>query len=252
MRGDRSRRRVSPRTVLVLIAIVLPLAAWVVVTSPFFDVRRVEVHGNRRLSDAAVRRLASIGEGTGLLTLSLQRVERLLLTSPWVATADASRALPNALVLDIRERRPVGQVGDPGGVAVLAPDGIVVEHLSAPDPWLPSVGRSRRLLRPGARAAVATPVLRVAASFDRRLRRQVAEVRAVRGEIRLTLIAGVRVRYGTADLLPQKNAAIRGMLRYGRREGVEIALLDVRAPASPVLRQVGPSPIASPTPSPGG
>ena len=73
----------------------------------------------------------------------------------------------------------------------------------------------------------------------------------------LTLKNKTLVRYGPAENLRAKNAALVAVLRRLRREGRQVAYIDVRAPASPAVAThltpvvpVAPSPAASASPSP--
>jgi cell division protein FtsQ len=222
----------------------LILAAAVVITSPIFDIRNVVVRGNGRLTAAGVTRLAGARTGENLVLLSTGRMERRLRGSPWLAEAEVRRSWPATLIILVRERRAVAEVGDAsGGFVVVAADGILVERRGRPDPALASLGRVAGRPAVGSRLAAHAASVRVAASFDQRLARHVAEIHEDGGEVELVLARGGVVRYGEPRSLPQKNAAIRGMLRYARRAGLQIEYLDVRAPTSPVLKPAGAAPV---------
>jgi cell division protein FtsQ len=212
------------------------VSAWVVVTSAFFDIQRIDVRGNRRLSDRDVVSLSGARLGTNLLTLPVEKIRRSLLRSPWIASAEPTRSLPSTLILHVTERSAVGWVRDPGGYAALAADGIVVERGTVSPEGLVALGSTESSVAVGRRMEGVAAQLRVAASLAPGLRRTVEKATADGGEVELLLAGGARVLYGEAESLREKNAALASMLRYARRNQIEIEYLDVRSPGAPALR----------------
>lgn len=230
-------RRQVPKAVTAIVAVLaLGVSAWVVFTSPLFHINTIEVRGNRQLSDYEVVQLSGAHTGSNLLTVSLEKTRLSLMRSPWIASAEATRSLPSTLVLQVRERAAVAWLRDPGGWAAVAGDGIVVERGTGAPDGLVSLGSTPTSLAVGARAAGLDGPLRVAASLTPALRRTVEEASSVGKEIELLLEDGAKVLYGEAESLGAKNAALTSMLRYARKNQIEIEYLDVRSPAAPALR----------------
>jgi cell division septal protein FtsQ len=90
-----------------LLTVGLPavLAFWLM-TSPRFQLRRVEVAGGSRVPAAWV--VAAVGSlrGRPLLLVSLDEVERQIGRHPWVAGAAIRKDLPDRLQVEIHERVP--------------------------------------------------------------------------------------------------------------------------------------------------
>jgi len=113
-RFDRPHRRPSALVQVArpfgqaLLTVGLPavLAFWLM-TSPRFQLRRVEVVGGSRVPAAWV--VAAVGSlrGRPLLLVSLDEVERQLRRHPWVAGASIRKDLPDRLQVEIHERVPV-------------------------------------------------------------------------------------------------------------------------------------------------
>ncbi|HEX9892007.1 MAG TPA: FtsQ-type POTRA domain-containing protein [Actinomycetota bacterium] len=246
-----SRRRVSGRVTGVVLVAALAVAAAVVITSPLFHIREVEVRGAGRLGEMEVIRLSGISLRDNLILADTGAAEDALLGSPWVAGASIERSLPGTLIISIRERRPVAEVPDGrGAFSVVAADGVVVARAERRNPALVELPPVPAGLAAGARLGGQGAALRVAASFDERLRRLVSKLRVEGAEIRGTLAGGGEVRYGRAESMPQKNAAILNLVRYARREGLAVEYLDVSTPTSPVLKPAGAPEVAAP-PDPG-
>jgi cell division septal protein FtsQ len=99
---------------LATVGLPLALATWVV-TSPCFALRRVEVHGTRRIPAAGVRRSLAPLLGENLVTLPLPAVASLVAQNPWVASVEMEKELPDGLRLRLAERRAVALVAASGG-----------------------------------------------------------------------------------------------------------------------------------------
>ncbi len=78
-----------------------------VMASERLRVSRLEVRGGRFLSEGEVRELLGPAVGENILSLDLERLKARLQASPWVAEATVSRALPDTLRVEVRERVPL-------------------------------------------------------------------------------------------------------------------------------------------------
>jgi cell division protein FtsQ len=233
------RRRVRPALTAAVAVVAVVLSLWVVTTSAFFHVQRIDVRGNRRLSDGEIVRRSGIRLRSNLLAVPLEEVERSLLHSPWIARADASRSFPSTLVLRVRERSPVAWVHDPNGYAVIASDAIVIDRRAHLPAGLVALGASAVSVPVGGRIRGIRASLTVASSLTPKLRSGVEEARVVEDEVELLLDGGAKVYYGEPALLRAKNAAIASMLRYAGKHDIEIAYIDVRSPTAPALKPIG-------------
>jgi cell division protein FtsQ len=73
-----------------------------------FQVRRIEVHGNHRLSQGEVAALLDGLRGESILGVNLEEWRRGVLNSPWVADASLHRTLPSTVEVTVYERAPLG------------------------------------------------------------------------------------------------------------------------------------------------
>ncbi len=108
-----SRLRVSWRMVRAMACAVLVLYAGyrafdLVVGASTLQVRRINVHGNVRLSVGEVQTLVKGLRGTSILTADLHAFRQRLLDSPWVADVALRRVLPSTVEVFVSERRPIG------------------------------------------------------------------------------------------------------------------------------------------------
>jgi cell division protein FtsQ len=91
-----------------LLALVGSWTAWQrVFASERLRVGRLEVRGSHFLSEGEVRELIGPAVGENILALDIEGLKARLRASPWVADATVTRALPDTLRVDIRERVPL-------------------------------------------------------------------------------------------------------------------------------------------------
>src|SRR5438034_9740087 len=116
-RSPRNRRRVHPFHIACRIALtgLAGYGLWVAFHSPALKIRRVEVVGAQRLGAERVRQLAAIPLGRNIFQANLYRARLAVESSPQVASAMVSRALPNTVRIAVQERRPVFVVCYNGG-----------------------------------------------------------------------------------------------------------------------------------------
>jgi cell division protein FtsQ len=104
----------------VAIAVLVPGAAalWPAVRArlhdhPYFVVRTVTVRGAARLTPDAVRGRAGVEPGTSIWDVDGERARTRLLEEPWVRLARVRRRLPDRVVIQVTEERPVAILASP-------------------------------------------------------------------------------------------------------------------------------------------
>ena len=75
-----------------------------------FEVRRVEVRGTKNLNELKVYERALAERELAMTMVDVERLRGELLQLSWVEDARVSRQLPDSLVIDIVERKPVAVV----------------------------------------------------------------------------------------------------------------------------------------------
>lgn len=76
------------------------------VTSSWFETKKIEVHGNKRLPRDMILQLANIHEGQNSLAVNIALVEQNLRRTPWVESVSVKRLLPDTFVITLTERMP--------------------------------------------------------------------------------------------------------------------------------------------------
>lgn len=133
-RVRRARRGPLGRAILTAqvagMLILAGLAGWAgyarVMASERLKVARLEIRGSHFLSDEEVRELLGSAVGDNILGLDIEGLKARLRSSPWVADASISRALPDTLRVEIRERAPLA-LAEADQLELMDGDGTLIE-----------------------------------------------------------------------------------------------------------------------------
>jgi len=101
---------------------------------PTFRLREVLVlTASARLPQEELVRLAGVRQGEGLLTLSLKKVRRNLLQSPWIQEVAVARSYPGRLILSVTGQEPVALIRL-DGLYLVGRDGEIFKKVEGEDP----------------------------------------------------------------------------------------------------------------------
>ncbi len=202
-----------------------------------FDLKKVEVAGNHRISTAQILRAAGIAPHISIWLQNTRAIARRIESIPYVETAQIHQVPPASLHIAVTERVPFAIVqSDPESAVV---DGnLRVLETAAGDETLPVLIVPPALaLRPGAfvvtRDAVELRDAYEAMAARRILPRSLALDRY--GGLVVTLRDGMRVLIGQESDLGQKLTLVDAILAQIVRGQRRVAAIDVRAPAAPVI-----------------
>jgi cell division protein FtsQ len=104
-----------------------------VLSSPYFAIKEIAVRGVRELTEKEVLSLAKVRPHTNIMGINREVIAARVAANPWVKNIYIGRELPDRLVLDIRERRPVALVKEDGVFYLIDCDGHVFKKLSQGD-----------------------------------------------------------------------------------------------------------------------
>jgi cell division protein FtsQ len=121
-------RAVRWACVLAIVAFAGYRGANLVLHASVLQVRRINVHGNVRLSSGEVRAIVDGLRGSSILAVDLPRYRRRLLESPWVADAALRRVLPSTIEVFVSERRPIGLCRLGSAVYLIDPHGTIIDE----------------------------------------------------------------------------------------------------------------------------
>jgi cell division protein FtsQ len=137
VRLRRLARVVGSAVVLGLVILAaVPLVVRAAHTHPYFAVREIAVRHRGQLDESALRQLTGVVVGMNIWDVDTDDATTRLYTDGWVRSASVRRELPNRIVVQVREHRPVAvlAVGDESpGLYYLAMNGRIFAPVAAGD-----------------------------------------------------------------------------------------------------------------------
>lgn len=205
--------------------------------APLFEVEQVSVVGNEQVSVEQVLAAAGVPDGTPMVSVPLHTIEQRIETLDAVASASVTRVWPDAVRIQVRERRAVGFVPLDVGVGLVGSDGTVYGEQDEVPRDLPALAGVSGAL--GASVTYDTEgsaaVFAVADALPRALQRAVTRIEADDARtVRLLFDDGVVVTWGSAGSAEQKVSVVT-LLRERQEWGRAFTRVDVSAPDAPAL-----------------
>lgn len=239
---DQRRRARLRRTLAVLGLLAVLGVGYAIERSPLVALSEIQVSGTDRLDPDAVIAAADLDLGTSTLRLDLGEAERRVRALPVVGAVEAQRVDPLTVRITVVEREPLLAVSSGSDRVLVDGDGVVMAR-GAEDGLVPVLLPSGTALPPPGERVTAVPALAAAHRIHRELptelRQRVARIEAHSVEevdLRLRMPTGepVLVHLGRAERLDEKARALLAVL--ADVGDVALASIDVRAPATPVVR----------------
>lgn len=108
--------------------IIALLALFGLIQSPLFNLRQIEVAGNKEVSRQDILALANIGLGTNIFQISPSSVAKSVAMQPLIKSVDVTRQWPDTLVIKVAERQPVAMIPVQNGFVKVDEQGVFLER----------------------------------------------------------------------------------------------------------------------------
>ncbi len=261
--ATRERRPIRALIVtLVLLAILLVIALVgfiVLANTPAFTISSIDAVDTEHLTAENIAKLASIEEGTTLLTIDERLVTENLQRNPWVGSVSYTREFPDRLRIEVTERRvdclvkmSTGSVcwclGDDN--VWIEPINLTVQDGQSADDVALSLARDMGAIlvtevptsmSPSAGSAASDEVLKAVSlyreQFSDELSSQIVKFSAASVEsLSCTLSSGVEVSLGSPSNIELKETVLLQILEQHPNQ---ITYINVRIPSQPSYRKLG-------------
>ena len=223
-------RRIGIAAVAGVIVTLLGLVL-VAVYSPILALRTVTVDGTSRVDAALVQDAVDGQLGTPLALLDYDRITRELAAFPLIRSFVTEVVPPDALLIHVTERQPVGQLQTAGVFELVDPAGITVQESVERVPGVPVIDLAGGAV-PGAEFEAVVEVL-LALPPDLLARVDGASARS-QDDVSLVLVGvGQGVEWGSADDSAGKAALLEALIAVidPSRPGT----FDVSAPSNGIF-----------------
>ena len=200
--------------------------AWIA-QSPWFSIAHVALSGVRESDTPQILEAAGVVEGTPLIAVRTGQVEELLEADPWVVEATVRRVIPDAIEVEITERKPLAWIQNGTRWAAVADDLTVLRYDLEPNGpvMIFDLATGERGFR-DPRVSGGLDFL-IGLSDEIRPR---ASLREHNGEL-WAQVADLSVRLGQPTEMSQKAAALAAILEEGLPPGSTVNLVAPTRPA---------------------
>jgi len=247
------RRRAKPsliarlRVFWIFIAVLLAgagVAGFRIATWPGFNPKIITVHGTDHVAAADVLKRAAIPIDRNVWLIDKHAAEERVDALPWVRTTQIHRTFPSNVRIVVVERTPAACVESSSFRYLVDASGHVIETSCDDVPHRLTIGWPQLAAQHAGSVIDAAQLARFLSDADTLRTHRLEPVFSTFdrfGGLNVTLSGGIAVRFGDDRDLAQKAALVDPILEaYGKRRG-DVAVIDLRAPATPVVEERRPN-----------
>lgn len=135
---------------IVLIAIIVGLIVFIM-TTPLFNVTRVEIEGNSRISNDRINSLSKISLNINTFQYSKNAIKKYIAEEPYINNVQVKRKLPNTIIINVEERTRDFIIYSMGSYIYINKQGYILEVTNEPEnlPEIKGFTTSEDKLTPG-------------------------------------------------------------------------------------------------------
>lgn len=119
----RQKRQLAFLTMVVLFASI----AAIMLLTPAFEIKKIEVHGNSVLKDEEIVRSSTIVKGVNIFSVSLREAKDNLRSMGYVESVKLKRSLPSTIHITVVEEVGVAYIKAKDGFAIVSADGRCID-----------------------------------------------------------------------------------------------------------------------------
>lgn len=237
----------------------LALSEWTK-TSPAFNLRTIEVAGNRIAGKEDIITVSGLERGRNIWSADLEETERRLMLDRRFERVSLTRRFPGTVVVRVEERQPIAfvqldrlyGVSDRGELIPLTPgnglpDLPVITVDASSYPWAPDAAESRdrsfETLRDAMRAnpemARALYLMRVLRAMSPGMYDELSEIHVSSPDdpIAYMVEGGLAIRFGTGNY-PRKIEMLRRTVEKLEADAIRTRLIDLRFKDQVIVRPI--------------
>lgn len=240
----RTRTISKPRRLLLqvlLLCLIVTVAFYFFIQSSFFNVSTIEIRNNHFLSSGEILQLADIPRGINIFKVEDIQIKQNLMLHPMVKEVELKRHLPDIMIINIVERKPVILVPSETGFLELDESGVFLRKVSTISnvslPILTGI-QINTDIAPG--QVLVNDSLAKALEFLSKIpveqRSIVVELELKGGQYIVYTSQGIQVRFGNQKDVPQKFAILDELIKSDQLEDKFIEYVDITTVATPVIK----------------
>lgn len=127
-KSKKLRRKMKAfKNFLILILIIFGIILFLI--SPVFNIRKIEVIGNSKVSSDTIKSLLQINNSTNIFSLSYTTIGQRIKQNSYIKSVKVNRVLPDTIKLTVTEREPSYQLEFGSSFVLIDDDGYILEIL---------------------------------------------------------------------------------------------------------------------------
>jgi len=138
-RGVAKLERKNNKFESILFVILVVIAAYIILRSPYFDISQVIVSGNQYLADEVILIATPIYVGENIFKINLAEAAEQLKRVPMVKDVHIARDLPATVLINVTERRPLGILPTGNGFVEVDEEGLCLQRSASGVPGIPII-----------------------------------------------------------------------------------------------------------------
>lgn len=113
-RKRKKNRRIAFGVILLLIGVMLAM-----LLLPCFNIKYIDVAGNNKVTQASLTEKSTVAYGENIFKVNIKKGKKQIENIPYVESVKIKRKLPNIVIIEIKERKPVASLAAGEGFALI-------------------------------------------------------------------------------------------------------------------------------------
>jgi len=127
--GSQERQPIGQIFIVLLVLLVMLIAGFLFLNSPYFTVGQISVEGNKYIAVEEIHRIAGIPEPVNIFRLNTADIKDNLKNDLRVTDVDVTRKFPSTIVISVKERQPLVYVASGYGFFEVDKQGVILAAL---------------------------------------------------------------------------------------------------------------------------
>lgn len=222
----------------IFIIFFIPFAVYILIGSPFFEIKRIHVEGNNFYSSEKILLDSGIEPGVNIFKVNLANAAKKLNTLSMLKDVHITRVLPSQILITVTERKPLALLPAAGRFIIVDAEGVCCREGKIGETGLPLI-TGININIPPVGQAVNDPELAVALnvikSLPQDLTQDLSEVYFDKNKgVILYTLEGVQCRLGLPDKIDSKGTVLAQVL--DKQKNKRIDYIDLSIESYPVVR----------------
>lgn len=223
----------------VFFILLVATVSYILLQSPFFEVKTITVDGNRQLNEQEIKNFSGITLGTNIFKLNLAKAEERLSLVPLLKNTKLERVLPNKIAIHVVERKAVALLPVQNSFIKVDEDGVYLQKGNIASALPIITGLNVKVNGPGEsiESKYLPIVLNTLEKLPRSLSIKLSEININEaGQVCIYTLEGVQGRMGLPKEIEYKGMVFQQVLNNLEKSGEEIQYVDLSNPKVPVVK----------------